>query len=640
MLQQSYFQVGTQISLPEISSQLAEDNDKFIVLNILQGGMGYCVHLRHIDSGSEFALKCIRSEFLDDKLFIDRFHDEIQVWLTASVCSHIAEAIAIVRINDTPAVLAHWMSGGDLARALPNLTPEHKFRVVVKVVRGLEWVWDNLKVIHRDLKPSNILLDSSNLAQVTDWGLSRPLTRQFENTAASLKTLTIQRPDRTQFGSFLGTILYAAPEQILDASSVDHKADIYSLGCILFEMETVATPFTGRTVVEVAQQHLTSSPPRLGGLFKKTKLGLEDVIKKCLEKNPAKRYDTYANLESELIAIAKKRGFNLAGCETATRYQRSVLGKGNEERNSNLKTVKKTIVGDFAYSIISADDHKKYWSEAANLIALNRFREAEALLQPYYTPEIFKPNDQWHKGHSMALNYAYALQRIDGRIAEALDVFTLLEQTVSKPAEFFANYSLALLQNGDANKAQSICNAGLISYPDDLDIIGNHTIALRQIGEFDAAYQSASRRLSLRRDVHSLEEAVSVLTVLRNAKRVTNLPEAITAAKEAGALIQEGLNLNPRFCSILLARIQLYRFAHHTVSASSQCMELMRFADCHRLYREMAFLQMLEILMEQGSFTVMFEKIEEFSESIKTEIVVEKYTSIKSQYALLTLYDW
>ncbi|MBK6407054.1 MAG: protein kinase [Holophagales bacterium] len=148
------------------------------------------------------------------------------------------------------------MRNGDLAHALARLTAQQKFETAVRIVRCLSWAHDNLGIIHRDLKPANVLLDEAELAYVADWGLARPVGHACAAVAASLSPGALQRPDLTQVGAFVGTVTFAAPEQLLGSSTVDHRADIYSLGCILFALEAGRPPFEGA----IATAHCQTAP--------------------------------------------------------------------------------------------------------------------------------------------------------------------------------------------------------------------------------------------------------------------------------------------------------------------------------------------------------------------------------------------
>ena len=158
--------------------------------------------------------------------------------------------------------------------------------------------------------------------------MARPLRNALVRASGEMGLTAIDRPDRTQLGSFIGTVTHAAPEQIMDASTVDHRADIYALGCIMFELETGTPPFTGTSIQEIAHKHLHVPPAKIGGMFRQTTLGLERVIARCLVKDPNARYSTYEELERDLLIVADKRNFVLNRCAISERYKRHQLGEG------------------------------------------------------------------------------------------------------------------------------------------------------------------------------------------------------------------------------------------------------------------------------------------------------------------------
>lgn len=159
MFHPQYLRKGSEIELPELSGHVPYGSPTFVVLDVHAGGMGFCVRLGHVQTHRQYALKHVHPDRIGDRESLDRFYDELQIWLSASMCSLVAEALAVVRINETPCVLSPWMQQGNLAHALPILSPQQKFEALVRIVRGLSWVHKNLATIHRDLKPTNILLD-------------------------------------------------------------------------------------------------------------------------------------------------------------------------------------------------------------------------------------------------------------------------------------------------------------------------------------------------------------------------------------------------------------------------------------------------------------------------------------------------
>ena len=337
MLHFDYLNPGSRLELPEVAARLNIQSPEFEVLATHLGGMGVCLQLRSVSNLESYGLKCIRPELLGDDDTWNRFHDELEVWISASGCDAVVEAITIVKINDVPSVLAKWMAGGDLTHVLSKLNPVQKFETVVRVLRALQWAQTKLGVVHRDVKPTNILYDNTSLAYLSDWGLSRPLRNVLDSASDGSDLTAIDRPDRTQRNGFIGTVTHAAPEQILNAATVDHRADIYALGCIMFELETGAPPFNGSTFQEIAYKHLHVAPAKLGGMFRQTTLGLERVIDRCLAKDPNARYGTYRELEDDLLTVASKRNFPLDRCIVSERYTRYQLGKGHEAQKKAIE---------------------------------------------------------------------------------------------------------------------------------------------------------------------------------------------------------------------------------------------------------------------------------------------------------------
>ena len=422
MLNFDHMRIGCSIELPELATHISNESSTFVVKGIFAGGMGVCIHFLHPETRQEFALKGIRPDFVAEQATIARFLDELKVWIAASSCDLIAEALAVVRLNELPCVLATWMPNGDLAHSLPRLTKTKKIEALLRIVRGLSWVNSNLGVIHRDLKPSNILLDGNGLAYVADWGLARPIGDALQIIGRTMPN-AVNRPDRTQQGSFLGTVTYAAPEQIMGSAAIDHRADIYALGCMMFEFETGAPPFLGKTAFDIANQHLREKPKKLGGWFGATDLGLERIIARCLEKDPKHRYQSYEELESDLLPIAQMRGVALERCVPGTRYKRTVLGKGVKQQMDMLMNVPNKHRGKDGYRVVEMDDLLPFFKEATDLVALGRYAEAEQIYRPNVLPEMLGEWTQWWGlPHVMAVNYGLCLNSL-GRALEAEKLF-------------------------------------------------------------------------------------------------------------------------------------------------------------------------------------------------------------------------
>lgn len=228
--------------LPELSAHLGLKEPEFLVKKILRGGMGQCCKIAHVSSGGLYALKILNFFDAGDDKAVLRFLEELKLWSTASTCDAVVETYCVFRINEFPSICAKWMTGGDLRAYLSDRSPSFFFKTIDRVIGALEWVYDNYKIIHRDLKPDNILLDDSQQAFVSDWGLGR-----VRGGSSCTPELRKPRPHGiatsvTDTGQFIGTIAYSSPEQILGSRDIDLRTDIYTLGCLMFEWETGRAP--------------------------------------------------------------------------------------------------------------------------------------------------------------------------------------------------------------------------------------------------------------------------------------------------------------------------------------------------------------------------------------------------------------
>lgn len=148
-------------------------------------------------------------------------------------------------------------------------------------------------LVHRDVKPDNILL-ADGLALVADFGIARPVGL---SSAVGITTGS----------TILGTPAYTAPEQSLKSADVDARADIYSLGCLLYEMLAGQPPFTGPTIESVVHQHMSVEPRPVTDLRPGVSAAIAGVIAKALAKTPADRYTTAAHLaEGGSVAAARR----------------------------------------------------------------------------------------------------------------------------------------------------------------------------------------------------------------------------------------------------------------------------------------------------------------------------------------------
>jgi tetratricopeptide (TPR) repeat protein len=540
-----------KLFLPELAVTLGESSPDFRVEAVFPGGMGVCCKIVHTGSGKPYALKMMRGAVSLDEIGYRRFLEELKLWSAASACDGVVEAISIFRINEVPCVCAHWMPGGDLSRHLTERSPAFFYRTMDRMIGVLEWVFREYKIIHRDLKPRNILLDEQSRAFVSDWGIARvqgqsaiPSRHQLQNSAKAL-------PNLTQTGQFIGTIPYSSPEQILGVREIDHRADIYSLGCMMFEWETGNIPFPGNSPEEIAYKHIEVPSPRLGGLFKKTAFGAEKIIARCLKKRPADRFRDYAELRRELRDAARSRGVSLEGNYRAQRrYSLPLVGAGEMDK----KGFPNAVIGKGGYSAVERDDLVPYLKEAEVLCGVGEWEKAATILRKAFVRGMFEKLPDLPMHQLIAANLGRCLVNL-GRTDEALEILRTISQAKKKVPEYFLNLSAALLGR-NAIEAEQVAREGLNEYPGEPEILGNLTLALLGQSNLTEAKAIAEKRLQLSKDVHSLDEMAVVLLKIGNLARNTDYPSA--AKNYTGALncLLNARSLNPRY---LGARFNLAR---------------------------------------------------------------------------------
>jgi serine/threonine protein kinase/tetratricopeptide (TPR) repeat protein len=241
-----------------------------------EGGMGKVYKAQDGELRRTVALKLVRPELASDPSSMDRLKQEI---LLASKVSHKN----ILRIHDLGDVgglkfiSMAFVDGRDLHQIISaegKLPVPRAVRITRQLCLALEAAHSE-GVIHRDLKPQNVLVDQEDQVFVSDFGLAKSL-----EVHASMMTST---------GEVNGTPRYMSPEQV-ESGPVDHRSDLYSLGLILYEMVTADLPFESDSVLQAMYQRVTQSPKSPKTLNPDLPDYLVNIIMRCLEKDPAQRY--------------------------------------------------------------------------------------------------------------------------------------------------------------------------------------------------------------------------------------------------------------------------------------------------------------------------------------------------------------
>jgi len=253
-----------------------------------RGGMGRVYKAIDQEISETVALKVLNPDISLDGKMIERFRNELKL---ARRISHknVCRIYDLGTCDGTYFISMEYIPGDNLKsiiQMMGPLSPARTLAIAGQVCDGMAEA-HRLGVIHRDLKTSNIMIDREGNARITDFGIAR----------------TVATKGLTDLGTLIGTPEYMAPEQI-EGENVDHRADIYSLGIVLFEMMTGRVPFEGNTPLSTALMQKTVRAPDPRVLNAQTPEALSAVIGKCLEKDQAGRYQRVELLASDLQGIA------------------------------------------------------------------------------------------------------------------------------------------------------------------------------------------------------------------------------------------------------------------------------------------------------------------------------------------------
>ncbi len=266
-----------------------------IIALLGQGGMGEVYKARDTRLGRFVALKVLPSSLAADRQFRERFDREART-IAALTHPHIVTIHSIEEDAGAQFLTMELVDGRTLGEMIPpgGLPVREFFEIAIPLADAVAAAHQR-GITHRDLKPGNIMVTADGRVKVLDFGLAKLTDSAPAGTALSSGTTELL----TDEGHILGTVAYMSPEQA-EGKPVDPRSDIFSLGIIYYEMATGQRPFTGDSNTSLLSSILRDQPPAVTELNGAIPAGLGRLIRRCLEKTPARRIQTALDLRNEL----------------------------------------------------------------------------------------------------------------------------------------------------------------------------------------------------------------------------------------------------------------------------------------------------------------------------------------------------
>ena len=434
------------------------------------GGMAEVHRGRDIRLGREVAIKVLRADLARDPSFLNRFRREAQA---AAGLNHPS----IVSVYDTgdghgdghegtamPYIVMEYVEGRtlrDVLRAEGHLPARRAMEIVADVCGALDFSHHN-GIVHRDIKPANVMITQAGAVKVMDFGIARALA----DNAATV----------TQTANVIGTAQYLSPEQAR-GETVDARSDVYSTGCLLYELITGAPPFQGDSPVAVAYQHVRENASAPSTRNPEVPAALDSIVMKALAKNQLNRYQTAGEMRTDLQrALANQPVAAEAVMSDAERTQfiartppppvalahrddDYVRDPGNERRTGLIWVAVVAALllvigaGTYAIFVLGKSDNKTKTYAVPSLVGQLPAAAEDALKKAHFVPHKGEDsngpcidNTKVREGHVCLLDPAPGTQLKDGS-GVTYQLYT--PKTVQVPALIGLQYSEAATKLND-----------------------------------------------------------------------------------------------------------------------------------------------------------------------------------------------
>ncbi len=310
-------------------------NDRYEIIELIgSGGMAHVYKAIDTETDMTVAIKILKDEFLENSEIRRRFSNESKA---IALLNHknIVKIYDVSNDDELQYIVMELIDGitlKDYIKQEKVIGWKQAVYFASQILRGLQHAHDK-GIVHRDIKPQNIMLLENGEIKITDFGIARFIGSE---------TNTIQNSKRT-----IGSVHYIAPEQA-KGDHTDERADIYSVGVILYEMLTGQLPFDGENTVSVAVMHLQADPRMPRSINPRIPEGLEEITLQAMQKDPTRRYQRASDMLMDLEDFKRDPGihfeYRYMKDDSPTRYINAVYNARRHQEEEEYKREKSPVI--------------------------------------------------------------------------------------------------------------------------------------------------------------------------------------------------------------------------------------------------------------------------------------------------------
>lgn len=290
--------------------------DRYEILRVHKGAMGEVYICHDEETDQHVAAKTFQDIYMRNQMSKKTFVREAETWIRLEHHPNIVQAHFIQSVEGKPLLfLEAILTDNPRGPTLKDYMFAHAANVWESVSLSLQFCDGMIHadarvpgIVHRDIKPDNIMIDRSGVLKITDFGLVKS-TSHFPSAEPTAPNRSLFRsiPKVKDLMPFVrGTPAFIAPEQIIDSNAADTRSDVYSFGCVMYELFTRHYPLMGATIEATLERKLTGKPRRMGSHSKEIPMDLDDVVLRCIERDPDKRYRSFTEVREALNDVHER----------------------------------------------------------------------------------------------------------------------------------------------------------------------------------------------------------------------------------------------------------------------------------------------------------------------------------------------